>query len=45
VGAALLDLYDGLAANLVRAAQQSAVALVRLTTAAMPGFRDHCVRG
>lgn len=43
VGAALLDLYGGLAANLVRAAGQSAVQLVRLVTAAFPGFRDHCV--
>ena len=45
VGAALLDLYGGLAANLVRAAGGSAVRLVRLTTAAFPGFRDHCVYG
>ena len=43
VGAALLELYGGLAANLVRAAGQSAVQLVRLVTAAFPGFRDHCV--
>ncbi|KAL4425843.1 hypothetical protein ABPG75_009859 [Micractinium tetrahymenae] len=43
VGSALLELYGGLAANLVRAAGQSAVQLVRLVTAAFPGFRDHCV--
>lgn len=43
VGAALLDLYQGQAANLIRAAGQSAVRLVRLVTAAFSGFRDHCV--
>lgn len=43
VGAALLDLYEGQAANLIRAAGQSAVRLVRLVTAAFSGFRDHCV--
>jgi hypothetical protein len=42
-GAALLGGYDGRAAELVRAAGGSAVQLVRLVTAAMPGFRDHAV--
>lgn len=43
VGAALLELYEGQAANLIRAAGQSAVRLVSLMAAAFPGFRDHCV--
>lgn len=43
VGVALLELYGGQAANLVRAAGQSAVQLVQLVTSALPGFRDHCV--
>lgn len=45
VGAALLEQYGGAAANLVRAAQGSAVRLVRLVAAAFPGFRDHCIYG
>jgi hypothetical protein len=45
VGEVLLQLYGGLAANLVRAAQGSGVELVRLVLAAFPGFRDCCVYG
>ena len=43
VGAVLLAHFDGQAANLVRAAHQSAVRLVQLVTAWFPGFRDHSV--
>lgn len=43
VGLVLLEQYQGQAANLIRAAGQSAVRLVRLVTAAFSGFRDHCV--
>ncbi|KAI7835398.1 hypothetical protein COHA_010694 [Chlorella ohadii] len=43
VGAALLDQYQGQAANLIQAAGQSAVRLVRLVTAVFRGFRDHCI--
>ncbi len=43
VGAALLEQYEGQAANLIQAAGQSAVRLVRLVTAAFSGFRDHCI--
>ncbi|PRW33671.1 UPF0553 -like [Chlorella sorokiniana] len=43
VGAALLAQYQGQAANLIRAAEQSVVRLVSLVTAAFSGFRDHCL--
>ena len=39
----LLEQHGGQAGNLVRAAGGSAVQLVRLVTAAFPGFRDHAV--
>ena len=42
VGAALQQLYGGLAANLVRAAGGSAVRCVSLVAAAFPGFQDRC---
>jgi hypothetical protein len=45
VGQALLQHFDGQAANLVAAAQHSAVRLVQLVTQHMPGFRDHAVYG
>lgn len=41
VGQGLLTQYNGQAARLVRAAQGSAVELVRLLTACCPGFQDH----
>lgn len=40
VGSVLAARYGGAAANLVRAAAGSAVELVRLVTAELPGFRD-----
>ena len=43
VGAGLLAGYGGQARNLITAAGGSAAALVRLVTAAFPGFRDHAV--
>ncbi len=43
VGKVLLQHFDGLAANLVKAANHSAEDLVRLVTAFFPGFRDECV--
>jgi hypothetical protein len=43
VGAALLRHFGGQAANLVLAAQRSAVALVQLVAQHLPGFRDHAV--
>jgi hypothetical protein len=49
VGQGLLDEYEGRADNLVIRAGKSAARLVRLVTAAFPGFRDHavyrCARG
>lgn len=45
VGAVLAADFDGDALNLVRAARNSAVRLVRLVTAYFPGFRDHAVYG
>ncbi|GAQ87970.1 hypothetical protein KFL_003900100 [Klebsormidium nitens] len=43
VGTGLLSSFEGQAANLVRAANNSAAQLVTLVTAHFPGFRDHCV--
>lgn len=43
VGRGLLRNFDGLAANLIRAAQGSAATLVDLVTSSFPGFRDHAV--
>jgi Potential Queuosine, Q, salvage protein family len=43
VGIALLERWDGQAANMVRAAKGSAPALVSLLTAACPGFQDHSI--
>jgi len=42
-GSVLLAHFGGLAANVVRAAQKSASALVALITAFFPGFRDSSV--
>lgn len=43
VGRALVKNFSGQAANLINAAEGSAIALVELVTAYLPGFRDHCV--
>lgn len=43
VGCALQQHFQGQAAELVAAAQQSAVRLVQLITAHLPGFRDHAI--
>eukprot|EP00808_Paulinella_micropora_P001096 g16979.t1 len=43
VGRALLRRFEGHASQLVREAKCSAVELVRLVTAHLPAFRDHCV--
>lgn len=45
VGAVLLTHYGGRAANLVLAAKRSAVRLVALLVAHLPGFRDHAIYG
>ncbi|QDZ24427.1 queuosine salvage protein [Chloropicon primus] len=45
VGIELGRSFGGQAANLVRAANQSAAELVRLVVAHFPGFRDSCVYG
>jgi len=45
LGCALREGYGGQAAALVQAARGSAVALVRLLAAALPGFRDGAVHG
>jgi hypothetical protein len=43
VGAVLAARWEGEAANLVRAADQSAARLIALVTAELPGFRDHAI--
>jgi hypothetical protein len=43
VGRGLLDGFGGHAAHMVHAAGRSAARLVTLMTAALPGFRDHCI--
>ena len=43
VGRALLEGFGGHAAHMVHAAGRSAARLVTLMTAALPGFRDHCI--
>jgi hypothetical protein len=43
VGAVLIDKYDGIAANMVVAAKNSAPELVRLIIENFPGFRDATV--
>lgn len=43
IGRSLEVEFEGRAANLVRAAKNSAAALVALVTAHFPGFRDHTV--
>eukprot|EP00606_Chrysophyceae_sp_TOSAG23-5_P000362 GSChrysophyteH2.ASY1.ANO1.1265.1 assembled CDS len=43
LGQALLDSFDGLAANMVRAAGGSAIRLVQLVLQHIPGFRDTSV--
>lgn len=43
VGSVLQQHFNGQAAELVAAAKQSALALVQLVTAHLPGFRDHAI--
>lgn len=43
VGQVLMTRWDGQAANLIEAAEGSAVRLVALVTAEFPGFRDHAI--
>jgi len=43
IGRVLDERYEGLAANLIRAAKGSAAKLVDLVTEAFPGFRDHSI--
>lgn len=43
VGSVLQQHFKGQAAELIAAAQQSAVALVQLVASHFPGFRDHCI--
>ncbi|CAM6088272.1 unnamed protein product [Calypogeia fissa] len=43
VGSVLEKHFDGLASNLIAAADHSAVALVELVACHFPGFRDHAV--
>jgi hypothetical protein len=43
VGSQLQQHFKGQAAELIAAAQQSAVALMQLVASHFPGFRDHCI--
>ena len=43
LGQVLIDKYDGLAANLIRQAQHSALRLVDLLTTQFRGFQDHAI--
>lgn len=43
VGSVLQQHFQGQAAQLVAAAKQSALALVQLVSAHLPGFRDHAI--